>query len=234
MKKMSLLAASFVLFFSLGVYLNVSAEETTSDCICTMEYAPVCGSDGNTYSNKCLAKCANITTVTQGECNQATPPVVGGDKDEHGCIGSAGYTWCEAKQKCLRNWEESCGEENGNKNGNGNGNQNQEQEQEQNQSDDLNQEQNQNKNGKDRIKVMPETASQNAIQKLGDLGFTIELKEVGKDENGEAKYKYLVEGGKDVKILGLFSKKMKVTADVDVETGEVKNVKRPWWSFLAW
>lgn len=35
-------------------------------------------------------------------------PVVGGDKDAHGCIGSAGYTWCEVKQKCLRSWEEKC------------------------------------------------------------------------------------------------------------------------------
>lgn len=34
--------------------------------------------------------------------------LVGGDKDVHGCIGPAGYTWCEAKQKCLRQWEESC------------------------------------------------------------------------------------------------------------------------------
>ncbi|MFH1240129.1 MAG: hypothetical protein V1672_02835 [Candidatus Diapherotrites archaeon] len=34
--------------------------------------------------------------------------IVGGDKDEHGCIGSAGYSWCEAKQKCLRTWEEPC------------------------------------------------------------------------------------------------------------------------------
>lgn len=34
--------------------------------------------------------------------------VVGGDRDEHGCIGSAGYSWCEVKQKCLRSWEESC------------------------------------------------------------------------------------------------------------------------------
>lgn len=39
---------------------------------------------------------------------QKNPPVVGGDKDAHGCIGSAGYTWCEAKQKCLRTWEEKC------------------------------------------------------------------------------------------------------------------------------
>ena len=34
--------------------------------------------------------------------------IVGGDEDEHGCIGSAGYSWCEAKQKCLRVWEEPC------------------------------------------------------------------------------------------------------------------------------
>jgi len=33
---------------------------------------------------------------------------VGGDRDEHDCIGSAGYTWCEPKQKCLRSWEEEC------------------------------------------------------------------------------------------------------------------------------
>ena len=39
--------------------------------------------------------------------------IVGGDKDEHGCIGSAGYSWCEAKQKCLRVWEEACTGNNG-------------------------------------------------------------------------------------------------------------------------
>ncbi len=34
--------------------------------------------------------------------------LVGGDRDEHGCIGSAGYTWCAEKEKCLRAWEEAC------------------------------------------------------------------------------------------------------------------------------
>lgn len=34
--------------------------------------------------------------------------IVGNDKDAHGCIPSAGYTWCESKQKCLRVWEEPC------------------------------------------------------------------------------------------------------------------------------
>ena len=32
----------------------------------------------------------------------------GGDVDEHGCKGSAGYTWCEPLKKCVREWEEPC------------------------------------------------------------------------------------------------------------------------------
>lgn len=42
------------------------------------------------------------------EISATSTPIVGGDKDAHGCIGSAGYTWCEIKQKCLRAWEEKC------------------------------------------------------------------------------------------------------------------------------
>jgi len=34
--------------------------------------------------------------------------LIGGDKDSHGCLIAAGYSWCEAKQKCLRTWEETC------------------------------------------------------------------------------------------------------------------------------
>lgn len=34
--------------------------------------------------------------------------LVGSDSDSHGCKGSAGYTWCQLKQKCLRIWEEPC------------------------------------------------------------------------------------------------------------------------------
>lgn len=47
---------------------------------------------------------------------QSPPPIrgcgkeqiIGGDRDEHGCIGSAGYSWCAIKNKCLRVWEEPC------------------------------------------------------------------------------------------------------------------------------
>jgi len=44
--------------------------------------------------------------------NDNNGQLVGGDKDSHGCIPSAGYSWCEEKQKCLRVWEESCSDQN--------------------------------------------------------------------------------------------------------------------------
>lgn len=54
----------------------------------------------------------NIKVETPGSneipVETTEPMLVGGDKDEHGCIGSAGYTWCESKEKCLRPWEEKC------------------------------------------------------------------------------------------------------------------------------
>lgn len=31
--------------------------------------------------------------------------LVGSDRDEHGCIGSAGYTWSYALHDCVRLWE---------------------------------------------------------------------------------------------------------------------------------
>jgi putative lipoprotein len=34
---------------------------------------------------------------------QASTP--GADRDEHGCIRSAGYSWCEREARCLRPWE---------------------------------------------------------------------------------------------------------------------------------
>jgi hypothetical protein len=46
------------------------------------------------------------------DTSTGTPAIglVGGDRDEHGCIGSAGYQWCPSTGKCQRMWEELCEE----------------------------------------------------------------------------------------------------------------------------
>ena len=31
--------------------------------------------------------------------------LVGSDRDEHGCISSAGYQWCATENDCVRPWE---------------------------------------------------------------------------------------------------------------------------------
>lgn len=55
----------------------------------------------------CVKKGGNEVIMSE-EKNGSEQPLLGGDRDEHGCIVSAGYTWCEAKQKCIRPWEEEC------------------------------------------------------------------------------------------------------------------------------
>ncbi len=31
-----------------------------------------------------------------------------GERDEHGCLVSAGYSWCVTTKRCIRSWEETC------------------------------------------------------------------------------------------------------------------------------
>jgi hypothetical protein len=45
-----------------------------------------------------------------GDAKTSTEPTgdsrrPGSDRDEHGCIGSAGYQWCERTTQCERPWE---------------------------------------------------------------------------------------------------------------------------------
>ena len=46
----------------------------------------------------------NTTPAHQAAMNN----MYGGDTDSHGCKPSAGYSWCESLQKCVRPWETPC------------------------------------------------------------------------------------------------------------------------------
>lgn len=85
------------------------------------------------------------------------------------------------------------------------------------------------------IKVMPDRAAENALEQLRlrvcAENCEIELKEVG--NGNETRAAYEVKAQKQARILGIFGSKMNVEAQVDAETGEVMNTKRPWWSFMA-
>lgn len=87
------------------------------------------------------------------------------------------------------------------------------------------------------IKVMPDVASQKAMEQLKlqncneESNCSIELKEIGSGENAKAAYE--VKTQRTARVLGLFKTQMQVKAQVDAENGEVVQVNKPWWAFLA-
>ncbi len=104
---------------SLLLLLGLFASTPSFAQICTREYMPICGQAAGdpapkTYPNRCVLNAAQATALSNGECTaqqqqQSLPPLPrpGSDVDAHGCKPSAGYTWNEELNSCVRPWMSS-------------------------------------------------------------------------------------------------------------------------------
>ena len=52
---------------------------------------------------------ASANDTATGSSTQTGTGIVGNDRDIHGCIGSAGYSWSSTSKKCIRAWEQESG-----------------------------------------------------------------------------------------------------------------------------
>ena len=43
--------------------------------------------------------------IAFSSCSTSKQGLLGNDKDKHGCIASAGYTWSEVRKDCIRTFE---------------------------------------------------------------------------------------------------------------------------------
>lgn len=51
----------------------------------------------------CILMACNNDRKNEDRPTEKTPKIsIGGDKDEHGCLIAAGYTWSELKHECLQ------------------------------------------------------------------------------------------------------------------------------------
>ncbi len=66
--------------------------------------APVMPVPDETDSEPVIAPAPDSDSLVVTETDEERPQIIGGNRDEHGCLGTAGYLWDEESQACVRPW----------------------------------------------------------------------------------------------------------------------------------
>ncbi|GEM_PF-6670736 len=81
------------------------------------------------------------------------------------------------------------------------------------------------------VQIMPEQANQKLTQEIGEGNYEAELKEEVID--GQKIAIYEITGEKEARLFGLFRIRARIISRVNAQSGEIININKPWWSFLA-
>ncbi len=83
-------------------------------------------------------------------------------------------------------------------------------------------------NTNEEVKIMPDVASEIALNQLKLHNWTIELKDTGNNYTN-----YIVEGKEDKKLFWIFPVEINAQIEINIEDGTVIIIRRSWWSFLT-